>query len=201
MANIYSVHDNFVRAVLSDKQVATDYFRSALPAHIADRLDFSPQFDYIYNNLRETPDEDIGASPNRFLAACLLVLKHAFDKRWLKGNFAGVLSIGLPHGSGDLKRALLLYYFDRVDFSEEKVKDVIKELPLIIKEDIMSTYELLIEKGRKEGIEKGTMSKSHEVVSNLILDFGFNDEQAARASRTSIEFVKKVRADLDKKKK
>ncbi|SEL09083.1 hypothetical protein SAMN05421740_103465 [Parapedobacter koreensis] len=53
----------------------------------------------------------------------------------------------------------------------------------------------------KQGEEKGAEQKSYEVVSNLILDFGFNDEQAARASQTSIDFVKKVRADLDKKKK
>jgi len=53
----------------------------------------------------------------------------------------------------------------------------------------------------KRGEEKGAEQKSYEVVSNLILDFGFNDEQAARASQSSIGFVKKVRADLATKNK
>ena len=66
-----------------------------------------------------------------------------------------MLSIGLSDGSEDLLQALLMYYLGRVDFTEEKVKDVIRELPPIIKEQVMSTYELLIEKGRKEGIKKG----------------------------------------------
>lgn len=41
MASITSVHDSFVRNLLSDQQVAVDYFRTALPAHVAGRLDLS----------------------------------------------------------------------------------------------------------------------------------------------------------------
>lgn len=41
MANIPTVHDNFFRAILADKQVAIAYFKSVLPEHIAQLLDFS----------------------------------------------------------------------------------------------------------------------------------------------------------------
>jgi len=121
------------------------------------------------------------------------MLKYAFDKRKLKGKFPEILAIGLAHGSDDQQAALLIYSLSRVDFTEEQIKEVVKELPLAIKEKVMSTYDLLIEKG----IEKGKAS----VVANLLLDFGFNDEQAARASQTSIDFVRKVRTDLNKQKK
>ena len=58
-----------------------------------------------------------------------------------------------------------------------------------------------LEYARREGEEKGIEKGKASVVANLILDFGFDDEQAARASQTSIDFVKEVRADLAKEKK
>jgi hypothetical protein len=48
---------------------------------------------------------------------------------------------------------------------------------------------------------KGEAKKSHDVVENLIVDFGFTDEQAAKAAEVTVDFVQKVRADLAKKKK
>lgn len=49
--------------------------------------------------------------------------------------------------------------------------------------------------------EQAAEQKSYEVVRNLIADFDFTDEQAAKASQTSIAFVQKVRKELAKKKK
>ncbi|MFC6101541.1 hypothetical protein [Olivibacter domesticus] len=48
---------------------------------------------------------------------------------------------------------------------------------------------------------KGEAKKSHDVVENLIIDFGFTDEQAEKAAEVTVDFVQKVRADLAKKKK
>lgn len=50
---------------------------------------------------------------------------------------------------------------------------------------------------RREATEK----RNFEFVKNLILDFGFSDEQAAKAAEVSINFVQKVRSDLAKNKK
>ena len=41
---------------------------------------------------------------------------------------------------------------------------------------------------------------SEQFVKNLILDFGFTDEQAAKAAEVSIDFVQKVRLALQQKK-
>jgi predicted transposase YdaD len=41
MADLSSAHDSFVRAILPDRQVATDYFRTTLPEHLVQKLDFS----------------------------------------------------------------------------------------------------------------------------------------------------------------
>lgn len=49
-------------------------------------------------------------------------------------------------------------------------------------------------------MEKGAEQRSFDVVKNLIMKFGFNDEQAASAAEVSVDFVKKIRASLKKKK-
>ena len=49
---------------------------------------------------------------------------------------------------------------------------------------------------RREVAEK----KDFEFVKNLILDFGFSDEQAANAAKVSVDFVRKVRLALQNQK-
>ena len=69
----------------------------------------------------------------------------------------------------------------------------------------MSTYDLLIRKGLRQGIEqgiaKGEEQKSYEFVRNLIQSTTFTEAKIASLAVVSTDFVKKVRADLNKKKK
>jgi predicted transposase/invertase (TIGR01784 family) len=41
MGKLASVHDKFVRAILGNRELAIDYFKSHLPSFVSDRLDFS----------------------------------------------------------------------------------------------------------------------------------------------------------------
>lgn len=60
----------------------------------------------------------------------------------------------------------------------------------------MGVIDVVKRQERQQGAER----KSYEVVQNLILDFGFSDEQAAKAAEVSLDFVRKVRSVLEKKK-
>ena len=55
------------------------------------------------------------------------------------------------------------------------------------------------QQGLLEGLQQGSIQKSFDFVKNLIIDFGFSDEQAAKAAEVSVEFVKKVRLALKNK--
>ncbi len=65
------------------------------------------------------------------------------------------------------------------------------------KEYPMGITEYLLEEAKKEGVE----AKSYNVVANLIQQLGLDDEAAAGVAEVSVEFVRKVRTDLNKKKK
>lgn len=53
-------------------------------------------------------------------------------------------------------------------------------------------------KGRKEGLEKGMETKSSEVVKNLIERMNLPDSQVAEIAGVSVEFVKRIRRNLEK---
>lgn len=57
----------------------------------------------------------------------------------------------------------------------------------------------VLDYARKEGLEEGLERKSYEVVKNLIENFGFSNEQAAKAADASVDFVEKVRKSLNKR--
>ncbi len=62
----------------------------------------------------------------------------------------------------------------------------------------MGIREMVLERARKEGLEKGILKGKAEVVSNLVLKMGMTDTQAADIAEVSVDFVKKVRRKLKK---
>ncbi len=57
------------------------------------------------------------------------------------------------------------------------------------------------EEGQKIGEEKAESRKNYEFVETLISEFDFTDEEAVKASKTSLEFVQRVRAEWIENKK
>ena len=53
----------------------------------------------------------------------------------------------------------------------------------------------------KKGIEKGEQKKSLGIVENLLLKLDLPDEEIALIAEVPLDFVKKVRAELQEKRK
>ncbi len=91
---------------------------------------------------------------------------------------------------------------EKIRIAEEQIKAAEKQIKAAeekvkVTEEKARTAE---KKGVEKGIEKGAEQKSYEVVENLIVKFGFNDEQAASAAGIPVVVVKKMRTALKKKK-
>ncbi|WP_257669381.1 hypothetical protein [Parapedobacter tibetensis] len=65
----------------------------------------------------------------------------------------------------------------------------------------MGIEQLLIETEKKGSEKKGIEKGKSDVVANLIQQLGLDDQAAAEVAEVSIDFVRKVRKDLAKKKK
>ncbi|MDR0792200.1 MAG: Rpn family recombination-promoting nuclease/putative transposase [Chitinophagaceae bacterium] len=95
-------------------------------------------------------------------------------------------------------------------FQIAEIANLKKEEYIMYEKDLMdkwteySVLKTAKERGREEGmekgIEKGMEQKSYEVVANLIIKLGLNDEQAANIADVPVATVKKIRASLKKKK-
>ena len=70
------------------------------------------------------------------------------------------------------------------------------EASLKNKWDTQNAFDAVRREARVEGAEQ----KSYKVVANLIQQLGLNDEAAAGVAEVSVDFVRKVRADLLRKK-
>src|SRR5690606_361627 len=73
--------------------------------------------------------------------------------------------------------------------------------------NIMGTREYLLDKAKKQGLEKGRQEERARAeaekkifVRNLIEELKLADDAIVRIAEVSLDFVKKVRADLSKKK-
>jgi len=84
------------------------------------------------------------------------------------------------------------------DIQEVQLAEVIKSIPETIKENIMSTYTMLIEKGEQIGIQKGKLEGKVEEKTEFVLtlfDEGFDTASIARLVKLPEEEVVKILKD------
>jgi len=154
---------------------------------------YVPNFDYIYNDLGEISDEQIELLENQFLIASILALKHSFDGIWLEANAPRLLML-LEGVSGNLQSGLVVYLFERSGLGEKKIRSIVEGLPNTLKDTVMSTADMFIEKGKKLGLEK---SKT-DFVTNLLKNTDFDQTKIAALANVSEEFVRNIQANLIK---
>ncbi|SEM05108.1 hypothetical protein SAMN05216436_101266 [bacterium A37T11] len=160
-----------------------------------------------------------------------LTMPHQVDEPGFKFEYTLIRFADLPHElflSSEQPEEQILTIL--ADLGDEKPYDVIEKVlininkkvpgPLIgnkyfeqlrvivnlrnfgsIMEEAMLKVSSFFKEERDPLYRRGEEKKSFAVVENLIVDFGFTDEQAAKAGEVSIDFVKKVRASLAKKQK
>nr|WP_294875099.1 Rpn family recombination-promoting nuclease/putative transposase [uncultured Pedobacter sp.] len=78
---------------------------------------------------------------------------------------------------------------------EHQLEKVMQSISTFFKEE----NDIFYRKGERIGIEKGIEKNRHTVIENLLTKLGVSDEKAAEIAEVSIEYVKEIRARLDKK--
>ena len=164
---------------------------------------FLPNFNYIYNDLGNIPDEQIELLNNKFLTASILALEHSFEKNWLEKNALRLL-ISLEDEAENLRGGLVVYLFARSGLEEGKIREIVEMLPSKLKDTIMSTLDIFIEKGKKigfeKGLEKGIEKGKSDFVTNLLKNTDFDKTKIAELTNVSEDFVSVIQEQLITKK-
>ncbi|TDE18421.1 hypothetical protein E0F88_02470 [Dyadobacter psychrotolerans] len=175
-------------------QTLADLFKKMDP----DWKKFLPDFDYIYNNLGDIPDQQVEALNNKFLAASILALKQSFEKDWLEQT-ALMLLVWLEYADWNLQRGSIVYLFERSGLEEGKIREIVERLPIPLKDTVMNTAEMFMEKGKKIGFEAGLEKGKAEFVVNLLKNTDFDVSKIAALANVSEQFVFAIREELLKK--
>lgn len=178
----------------------SDLFKHVEP----DWYKYIPNFDYVYTNLGELSDEHVEALGNRFLVASLLALKHAFDIKWLEDNILRIFSL-LDDADENLQNKFIVYIFERSRWNEERLIMLIETLPKTLKKTVMSTMDILLEKGKrigvaegkKIGLEIGVEKTLLKTTRSMILE-GFSVDIICKVLEVNADFVNQVKSEFKK---
>lgn len=132
----------------------------------------------------------------------MLALKHSFEKEWLTQNENILRILFLSDEAHEqLQKGLIIYLFERSQLNENRLVEIIELLPFTVKENVMTTLDIFIKKGREEGLteglqkglEKGRNEGKMDVIANLLQNTDFSVEKIAALAAVPEEFVQSIR--------
>ena len=172
---------------------------------------YVPDFDYIYHNLGEVPDEQLEMLNNNFLKASLLALKHSFERGWLEANATRLL-VWSEDTAENLRKGFVVYFFGRAKLEKSKILKIMETLPSSVRKTVKSTADYFREEGREEGLQEGlqkgrqeghqeghqegVQKQTEKVVRNLVRASGLADEQIAEMTEVSVDYVVSIRKEM-----
>ncbi|MCP4131261.1 MAG: Rpn family recombination-promoting nuclease/putative transposase [bacterium] len=165
---------------------------------------FVPDFDQVLVDLSDYSDEEI---KNRLfqrasLKTAFLLMKNIFDTEKLEKNLVDYLEICRLYFKEEkgLKflESIILYLYYTGNFEPKDIEDKIKQVSYMGGKKAMSTAERLIERGKVEGIEKGKIIDSQELLIKFLKTrFGDSFTDKDKELINSTEDHQKLRAALE----
>jgi predicted transposase YdaD len=137
---------------------------------------------------------------NSMMTAAMLAQQWRIDPVKLKDDFERIYRIFQSEGENtNFLEMIVVYSLQVSDIQEDQLAEVIKSVPEPIKENIMSTYTMLIEKGKKEGKIEGKLEgeqigkiKEKTEMILTLYDEGFDTASIARFVKLPEEEVVKI---------
>ncbi|AQG79047.1 Rpn family recombination-promoting nuclease/putative transposase [Spirosoma montaniterrae] len=148
---------------------------------------FVPDFEYLLFDISRHTDDEILGFRNRFLATSLFLMKHRENEQRLLAQrdrlFVWLEDISDLQTGSNYLQATLVYLFRNLDFRTKEFYQQLFSTPRN-SQKAMSTYDYLIEEGRKEGrlevvvaFLKMAYQQGIDITKFLNQDYGLPKEQ------------------------
>ena len=164
-------------------------------------------FDYVLVDLSGFTDPELIGLKVSFLAYGLLTMKHAKEKKWLRGKLFTIFEKGdefLESEEGRHYVQRLFVYFSRIsEISGEKLKkEIMENMSSKVKDSFISTYDQILMEGEARGEVRGMAKQRILVIKNLLATFPqLTNLEIAKLSGAKPAQVKKIRAEMEEKNK
>lgn len=120
---------------------------------------FIPYYQTLFISLNELDEQHLTQLSNSMLSSALLLQRYHTSPEHLAERLSQIISALQPYWEKHFALSILVYLLHVADVPFEQVEQELVQLPTPLKENVMSTYDQIlqagIEKGRAEGIEKG----------------------------------------------
>lgn len=160
---------------------------------------YLPKFDYRLVNLADYPDEFILSLKKGFLINSLIAFKHKNDGNYVKQYFTNIFANLEEIASTELGRNFLhhlaVYIIIATKLKAKEVLELSDKLPKNTKNTVMTTYDNLIEYGKKQGLEEGVKNSLLTVIR--LLDTDLTLDIISEAANIPIKIVKLFKANID----
>lgn len=120
---------------------------------------FIPYYQTLFISLNELDEQHLTQLSNSMLSSALLLQRYHTSPEHLAERLSQIIRALQPYWEKHFALSILVYLLHVADVPFEQVEQELVQLPTPLKENVMSTYDQIlqagIEKGRAEGIEKG----------------------------------------------
>jgi predicted transposase YdaD len=165
---------------------------------------FFPTFDYYLVDLSDYDDEFILKLKSGFLINSLLAFKHKGDGDYVRKHFTRIfvnLEENINEQTKLFLRHLSVYIVITTKLTDKDVNELVEQLPIETKQEFMTAYDNILEKGKEIGLEigskRGEDKKSIEFAIKLLKE-NLPDSLVLNLSDTSkdvLAILKKAIAD------
>nr|MBS0037515.1 Rpn family recombination-promoting nuclease/putative transposase [Saprospiraceae bacterium] len=151
--------------------------------HPIDLLNLVPRVPHLFIALNEIPDHQIDGLRGSLLAAAMAAQRLRFKPLNLVEEIDRILAL-FPLGDTDQNflEMLLVYSITTSNISQKKLIKSIEKIPQPNKDNIMNTYQTILEKERQEGRQEGI----NEIIIGLYED-GIPLQRIAKVSKLSVD--------------
>lgn len=94
--------------------------------------------------------------------------------------------------SADLQRSFAVYLFNRSGLKEIEIRQLLESLPGALKKTVMSTLDIFVEKGRKEGLLEGKLEEARNIALAMKQE-GMPLEQISKFTKLTVEEIRKLK--------
>lgn len=163
-----------------------------------DVKDYLPRLNHIFIDLKTISKDQLMDMRSTMMKATILAQQWRINPTKLKEDFERIFRLLPLEGTNrNFLEMIVVYALNVSEITEAQLGETIKSIPEPLKEKIMTTYTMLIEKGEKLGIQKGKLEEKNEVIVSLF-DEGFETPKIAKIVKLSEEKVEAILKDKEK---
>ena len=164
-------------------------------------LKYIPTHQTEFIDLYRVPDEELLMLSNLFLTSAMLALKYGKAPKKLFKKIDLIFgSINEASSKDNLLKSITIYFMQLIEEKDVIVEKAVKELPPKIKDFVMSTYDMILQKGmqkgKQEGIQEGAEKKAIIMIANLLETVQMPIEQVAEVAGVAPDLVNLVQEKM-----